>query len=244
MKRILITVAGFCITVMLASHRANAVEGLTVVTTPPGAEVVLKGEATVSGQPPVTFTYLLAGEYSLVVKKFGYEEYRTRLLLNPAQPQQISVELSPKTGVKAAFRSMIIPGWGQRYANRKTTGFVFSLLFVGAGIAFLDCESEFQDREDIYQARLDEYDSALRRGTTIDELSQSHSALVDAQQDAYNAEDDRRIAAGIVAGIWGLNVLDALLFTPQERATFSIKGIAVAPSADADGFRLTLSRAF
>jgi hypothetical protein len=244
LKRILITVAAFCIGVMPTSHKANAIEGLTVVTTPPGAEIVLKGEATVSGLSPVTFTYLLAGEYSLVVKKNGYEDYRTRLLLNPAQPQQISVELSPKTGAKAAFRSMIIPGWGQRYGGRKTTGLVFSLLFVGAGIAFLDCQSEFRDREDAYLARLDEYDAAMKSGVTIDELAQYHSALVEAQEDAYDAEDDRRIAAGIVAGIWGLNILDALLFTPTERASFSIKGIAVAPSADAHGVRLTLSKAF
>lgn len=222
----------------------STVEGLTVVTTPPGAEVALRGEASVSGLSPINFTYSLIGEYSLIVKKYGYEDYKTRLMLDPARPQQISVELSPRTGFKAALRSMIIPGWGQRYTNRKTKGFMFSVLFVGAGLTLLNNENKFQDREDAYLARLDEYDAAVRRGATIDELSRYHVALVDAQERTYDAESDRRIAAGVVVGIWSLNVLDALLFAPRERATFNIKGVALAPSADAQGVHLTLSRAF
>jgi len=229
---------------LLVSAQVSTGEGLTVVTTPPGAEVALKGEASVSGLSPITFTYSLLGEYSLIVKKYGYEDYKTRLMLDPARPQQISVELSPKTGFKAALRSMIIPGWGQRYADRKTKGFVFSVLFVGASLALLDNASKFQDREDEYLARLGEYDAAVGRGASIDELTRYHATLVEAQQQAYDAEDDRRIVAGVVAGVWGLNVLDALLFAPRERATFSIKGIAVVPSADAQGVRLTLFRAF
>lgn len=214
------------------------------MTTPPGAQVALKGEASVSGLSPVTFSYSLTGEYSLIVKKYGYEDYKTRLALDPAHPQQISVELSPKTGFKAALRSMIIPGWGQRYEDRKTKGFMFSVLFVGAGLVLLDNQNKFQDREDAYLTRLAEYDAALNGGASIDELTGYHAALVDAQHRAYDAEDNRRIAAGVVAGIWGLNVLDAILFAPRERATFSIKGIAMTPSADAQGVRLTLSRAF
>jgi len=244
LKRILITVAGFILLPLFAHAQADESVGLTVVTTPPGAEVVVQGEAKVAGLSPVTFDYSLAGEYSLIVKKFGYEDYHTHLILNPAQPQQISVELSPKTGVKAAMRSMIVPGWGQRYVDRKTKGFIFSLLFVGAGLVYLDRENEFQDLEDAYLARLEDYDAALGRGASIDELRHYHSSLVSAQQDAYDAEDDRRIAVGVVAGIWGLNVLDALLFTPKERAGFSIKGIALAPSVSAQGVRLALTRAF
>jgi len=178
------------------------------------------------------------------VKKYGYEEYKTRLMLDPARPQQISVELSPKTGFKAALRSMIIPGWGQRYTDRKTKGFVYSVLFFGAGLTLLDIENKFQDSEDEYLERLGEYDAAVGRGVSIYELTRYHAALVDAQQEAYDAEDDRRITAGVVAGIWGLNVLDAFLFAPRERAAFGIKGIAVVPSADAQGVRLTLTGAF
>jgi hypothetical protein len=244
LKRILITVAGFLFFSTAAFAQASAVEGLTVVTTPPGAEVALKGEASVSGLSPVTFSYSLTGEYSLIVKKYGYENYKTRLVLDPVHPQQISVELSPKTGFKAALRSMIIPGWGQMYEARKSRGYMFGVLFVGAGLVLIDNQNKFQDREDAYLARLAEYDGAVRSGASIDELTGYHAALVDAQRKAYDAEDNRRVAAGVVAGIWGLNVLDAILFAPRERATFSIKGIAVAPSVDAQGVSLTLSRAF
>ena len=244
MKRILITVAGFWLIPALVPAQPGTTGGVTITSAPPGAEVMLEGEARVSGLSPITFSYLLVGEYSLTVKKHGYEDYKTCLILDPARSQQVHVELSPKTGAKAALRSGLIPGWGQRYGERKTTGFLASVLFVGAGLTFLDAESTFQDREDDYSACLESYDAAVRRGTSIDELIRLHTALVDAQQEAYDAENNRRLTAGIVVGIWGLNVLDALLFTPNERATFSIKGIAIAPSADGQGVRLTLSKAF
>jgi hypothetical protein len=47
-----------------------------------------------------------------------------------------------------------------------------------------------------------------------------------------------------VAGVWGLNILDALLFTPRENAIFSVKGISVAPSTGADYAGITLSSRF
>lgn len=218
--------------------------GLIVVTSPPGAQVMVGGEADLVGISPITFTYPLLGSYELTVKKYGYEDYRTQLLLDPAHPQQLNVELSPKTGLKAALRSTIIPGWGQRYNGHKTRSFAFASLFTGALVVFLAVDQDFRDREDDYLVRVDEYDDALLGGASIDELSARHRALVSAQEAAYEAESDRRIALGALVGIWGLNVLDAFLSVPDERATFAIKGVSVTPSAGTDGIQLTLSKAF
>ena len=219
-------------------------DGLTVVTTPPGAEVTLNGEADLSGISPITFSYPTLGEYSLTVRKHGYEAYKSSLLLDPAKPQQVLVELSPKTALKAGLRSMVIPGWGQRYSENKSRGLLFSALFVGSAIVLLDAHSTFKDREDDYNRRLAEYDNAVDQGGTIQELSVHYDALASAQSNAYDAESNRRIAAAVVVGVWGLNVVDALLSSPGERATFSVKGVAVEPSAGADGLRVTLSKAF
>lgn len=217
---------------------------MIVITSPPGAQVRVDGEADLAGISPLTFTYPLLGDYELTVKKYGYEDYRTRLMLDPAHPQQLNVELSPKTGLKAALRSAVIPGWGQRYNDHKTRSFVFASLFTGALVVFLTVDQDFRDREDDYLVRMGEYDDALLRGASMDELSARYGALVSAQEVAYDAESDRRIALGALVGIWGLNVLDAFLSVPDERATFAIKGVSVTPSAGTDGVQLTLSKAF
>lgn len=243
MKRILITVVWFaCLPIAVCAQSVSS-GSLTIVTTPPGAEVTLEGEALLSGISPITFSYPAIGEYKLKVTKYGFETYKTRLLLDPSKPQQVAVELSPKTAVKAALRSMVFPGWGQRYTDQKSKGFLFGACFTGAALVLLGTETKFQDRQDDYYNRLAEYDRAVARGATYEQLSVRYDALSAAQKKAYDAESGRRIAAGVVIGVWGLNVIDALLFSPNERATFSIKGLSVAPTAD-DGFRVTLSRAF
>ena len=218
--------------------------GLTVVTTPPGAQVTLDGEADLSGISPITFTYPAIGEYKLRISKRGYEGYATRILLDPSKPQQVAVELSPKTAAKAALRSALIPGWGQRYTERKGKGFLFSTLFIGAGVTLVATHMEFTDRRDDYYARLADYDRAVNHGASYDELSSLHADLAQAQDRAYDAESHRKIATVVTIGVWGLNVIDALLSSPGERATFSIKGLTVAPSSGDGSVGVTLSRAF
>ncbi len=244
MKRILITVAWLLILPLAGWAQGTLAGGLTVVTTPPGAEVILDGEANLSGLSPITFSYPAIGEYKLTIRKYGFEEYRTRLLLDPSKPQQVAVELSPKTGIKAALRSAVIPGWGQRYTGQKGKGFLLSASFVASALVLLNEDTEFRDRRDEYESRLSEYDNAVNRGETYTDLSRRYTLLTRAQTKAYDAESRRRISAGIVVGVWGLNVIDALLFSSSERATFSIKGLSVAPTSDNGGLKVTLSRAF
>ena len=241
MKRILIAVASIFFLPALCPAQTGS---LTVVTSPPGAEIVLEGEADLSGVSPITFGYLLIGEYRLTVRKHGFESYSTTLILDPAQPQQVNVRLSPKTAAKAALRSFLIPGWGQKYSGQRTKSLFFGALFFGSAINLYMTHNDYVDKRDEYVQRLDEYDDAYASGGNITYLERSHAAMVDAQLTAHDAESDRRLAAGITIGIWGLNLIDALLFTPTERATFSIKGLTIIPSADPTGAGVTLTMAF
>jgi len=217
---------------------------LTVRTSPPGAELVLDGETSISAVTPAVFRYPLIGEYRLTVKKHGFEQYETRLVLDPSQPTQLDIELTPRTGLRAAIRSIVLPGWGQYYGERKTKGFAFGVLFLGAATALLVTHDDFESKEDDYLARLADYDRAAASGSTYAELQRLHGLMADAQEEAYDAENARRVAAGLTVGIWALNVVDALLFTPRDRATYSVKGISIEPSANSGTVGLTLTKAF
>ena len=204
----------------------------------------LKGDAEVSGVTPTLFHYPLVGEVELIIKKFGYEDYHTRLVLDPVRTTHINVELTPKTSLKAASRSLFIPGWGQRYASKHRKGAAFSVGFALSVVAYLLADNDFNDKEDIFRSRLDEFDQAVLDGSSRNDLELRLKELNEAQNDAYDAENIRRFTIGAAIGIWGLNVLDALFTSAGAKEVVTIGGLTVVPSADQQGIRLSLTRSF
>ena len=222
---------------------AQGMGDLTVRSNPAGAQVRLTGDLVVSGVSPVRFTQLLVGSYKMEVKKTGYESYTGRLLVDPSKPMDIAVTLSPKTRMKAAARSLFIPGWGQRYAGKTVKGNLFTFLAISSVVAYFIADDEFDYRYDNYNRWLDRYDETAASGS-IGELTSLKASLDEAQDKAYDAENVRRVAIGSVIAVWGLGVLDALLFMPQEKASFSIKGVAIKPATDFNSVSLTLAKSF
>ena len=217
---------------------------LTVQSSPPGAQIILKGDAVVTGVAPTTFRYPLFGDYEVILKKRGYESYKTRVVLDPSRLMQLDVELTRKTAVRAAVRSIFFPGWGQYYTERKTKGIVFDVLFAGALVSYLIADHNFNIKEERYLRRLAEYDRAVGAGESHEQLSHRLTALTEAQKAAYDGEDIRRAAGGAMAGIWGLSILDALLLTQKEKASVTVEGLTLAPSGDFHGIGFTLTGSF
>ncbi len=219
--------------------------GLIVRTQPPGAVATVSGELTVSGVTPVLFQQPLIGDYKLTLKRYGYETYKTHLVLDPSKQMTLDVTLSPKTRFKAVVRSLFIPGWGQRYTEQKTKGGLLTAMIVGTGVAYLFADHRFDDRYDTYLYRLRRYDSLAVHGT-VEELRSAKQELDKAQDKAYDAENIRRATIGVAIGIWVVNVLDLLFFFPEEHSTFSVKGVTITPSASLkDGsVGITLTKGF
>jgi len=219
-------------------------KGLVVRSDPQGALVELKGEATVTGITPTIFQYPFVGDYDLVIKQRGYENYHTRVFLDPARRIELDITLTPKTRFKAAVRSMVFPGWGQRYSDRKGRGLAFLILSVGASAAYLVADHNFNIKYDRYDRRLNEYDRAVAQGARHDDLVVLSSLLNDAQKEAFDMEDVRRFTIGAAAAIWGLNVLDALLSSPQHGGIVTVNDLTVTPTTDGLTFGLALSHSF
>ena len=68
--------------------------------------------------------------------------------------------------------------------------------------------------------------------------------LTKQQEKAYDAENDRRFAIGSVIAVWSLSVLDALFFFPEEKGSFTVKGLSVTPQADMKNISVNLSYEF
>jgi len=218
--------------------------GFSVTSSPPGAEVMLSGDAVVVGITPTTFLHPLMGEYNVTLRKYGFENYKSRVTLDPAKPLTLDVKLTPKTKLKSAVRSLFIPGWGQRYTEQKGKSFVFNLLAAGSVAAFLLADDEFRYRRDLFNAVSHTYDSSASAGAGYERMQQLHTELVAKQKKAYDAETTRRATIGAVIGVWGLSVLDAVLFFPSEHGTFTVGGISVEPNTSPGTLGLKMSRRF
>lgn len=227
------------ITLASLSTKAQS-PGLNITTSPPGAEVILIGDAIISGVTPVVFRQGLIGRYEVQIVRRGYESYSTTIVLDPTQPYYLNITLSPRTRYKAAARSLFIPGWGQKYSEKGSKGFLFQLGLFGAGLAYLITDHDFQWKYDDYLDRRQEYNAA----TTYVEQERTYTRMAEAKKSAWEAEETRRFTIGLGVGLWALNVIDALLFFPDNRETFSYKGVALTPAIENQRVGFALSARF
>jgi len=243
LKRTL-TMAALALMLAVTKSAHGTDGGFAITSSPPGAEVTLEGEAVVVGITPTTFLHPLVGDYRVTVRKYGFENYRSRVILDPAKPLALDIRLTPKTRLKSAVRSLFIPGWGQRYTEQKTKSFVFNLLAAGSVAAFLLADEEFRYRRDLFDDVKRVYDSSASAGAGYERMQQLHTELTAKQKKAYDAESTRRATIGAAIGVWGLSVLDALFFFPSEHGTFSVGGLSVEPNAKPGVFGLQMTRRF
>ncbi len=233
--------AGFFL-LSTAAHLCAQSVGLVVNSNPPGAQVVVKGDAELAGVTPTRFQQRLIGTYNITVKKSGYESYSTKLVLDPSREATVDATLTPKSAMKAGLRSLFIPGWGQRYSEKKTKGYLFTIGAALAAGGFLIADGNFNNKFDDYEIALDRYNNA----TTDERRRQLFPELQSAQNHAYDAENMRRVAIGVFAGVWALNVLDALLFFPHDHDDEEIttQKLSITPQTDFNTVGVQLSVAF
>ncbi len=213
---------------MLSTAAASHAQRITVVSEPGGAIARLVGDAEVAGITPVTFGQPLFGAFQLIVSKPGYETQRRWVVLDPSRAIEFEVRLSPKTRLKAAMRSVIIPGWGQRYTDHHGKALLFAGLAVGSGIAYLIADHRFDSKYDEFKDVEDRYHAA----STTAERMRLWGEMAAARRDAYDAEDLRRITIGAAIAVWGLNLLDVLISSPGRSSQVSVKNLSIMPTAD------------
>ena len=195
-----------------SSDKNAQTKGIIISSVPQGTMVYLKGEFEFYGRTPLVLPYRLYGKYRIKAFKSGYESINTVYDFTGEKGGTFMVKLRPKTRTKAFARSLLFPGWGQYYSNRKTSG----TLFLTATMAALFGLAKDQSR---YQKALSEYDQALVRFRQENNSYEDQKAAFDDLQNAItrvkNSRNQRNISAGILAGIWLLNALESMLFFPD-----------------------------
>ena len=151
-----------------------------------------------------------------------FEEVKTALKPPPPPPGA-----KPPSRMGFAFRSLIVPSWGQFAAHRKVAGFIFAggtvLALANAGRT----QTAYQDARDSY--------NKAGPGSDFDALFKKYD----------KAAGDRNTGSYLLGTIWLANVVDAFFSKPPEsrhanRAIPPSFGLALSPSRATFIFRRDL----
>jgi hypothetical protein len=196
----------------LAQNESPA-EGVLFLSAPAGTTIRLKGAFKFAGKTPFTISQRLIGRYSLQAAKPGYERKRMTIEFNREFSRNITIDLQPLSPAKAAFRSTLLPGWGQHYKGQSGRSIFFAGVTLGVGAVavatYLNHRSDLDELEQAEQA----YQQSVNRNVDEAQLALSNWQAKQTQADDSRTRYQRMLA--ITAGLWTLNILDALLMPPR-----------------------------
>ncbi len=217
-----------------ATARSQTSPVVSVTSKPSGATVILSGDYTVAGITPTSFSQNLLGLYRIAVHHEGYETYHSTVVLSGREAVALDIKMVAKTRVRAAMRSLLIPGWGQRYVDSRTKGTLLTIgtlaTVVTAGVMHL----RYDSRRDDY----DDFNTLYYQTRSVEEREKMLAKRYALQKDAYDAERDRNIVLGVLVGIWAYNLLDAILFFPDYGLSVSGTNLGFYPDSNLKGIRV------
>lgn len=219
---------------------AQSSGNILINSNPQGSLVNLIGEVTYSGVTPVFFERPLVGRYKIEVIRRGYESYKSVAYFSESQKAQLDIKLKRKTRTKAFFRSLIFPGWGQRYNYQKTKATLLPLATIGAVIGYVVVKDDYDDKVVRYNASKVAFAEAER----WDELARLEALTWAAQTDANDAEGKLNVVKGLVVGLYIYNLLDAFLFFPDYDSYTEYKAITLKPEISRDRAAISLAVGF
>jgi hypothetical protein len=185
---------------------APAAGSITVLSRPAGAAVRLAGEQVVVGRTPITIQHGLVGRYELRTLEPDYGTVKRTLFLDGISADTVWITLHPRSAGGAGLRSLVMAGWGQGYGHHPGRGVAFFCVALAAGAGVTVTEVRYRHRLDALRDAVPSYQA-------------------EASKRADDARKLRQIAIGTLAGVWGLNVIEAMVHfpsVPSDRMYLSI----------------------
>ena len=183
---------------------------LHVTSNPPGSMVSL-GKLGVHHTPAV-LRAVKPGDYEARATMRGYRTTVQQFTVSPHTRNRLEIQLFPVSRVHMAWRSLLLPGWGQYYGGHYSSGTTFLLAGLGAATGATVGYLLYNRSVDDYNNSVVRYDNAF----TLQEVELASEAMID----AHEAADSRfvlRQAMFIAAGVvWGINMAHVFISGPSE----------------------------
>ena len=180
------------------------------------------------------------GNYKITAVKPGYEKSKVQYYFKGTESGTLRLRLAPKTRFQAGIRSLVFPGWGQLYSERKNSGIFLSLIQAGAGVFTLLAHNDYNNAYKEYQ---DAWDDLINE-KSYDLYKEKKDVYEAKYKKAENAFNKRQTWLYITGGIWLYNFLDSILFFPSfdnEVFNRSLPGISVSFQNQTVGLSMTYS---
>ncbi|HMB01906.1 MAG TPA: DUF5683 domain-containing protein [Spirochaetota bacterium] len=168
----------------------------------------------------VSAQYLISGELTemgteiiitcrLVSVNTGRIRRSARITINSSVmlPAAAAALLSPIKPITSAFRSLLVPGWGQFYNDHNIRGAVYTGLWAASILSVLYCELSRQQSYDSYLQSYNEYKTADNKSDTLDKWNNAEKEY----DRALMFEDVRNYSIYAMAAITGSAVMDAVI---------------------------------
>ncbi len=227
----------------VAQSKEGGMQNLvTVISSPMGVVVQLDGEYKYVGRTPFIVPYAVVGRYELKASKSGYQSLRRVMTFTGDASQELELNLKIKTRLKALGRSMLIPGWGQFYADRKTAGTIFTIATATAAFMLLKTQYDYRDTSRKYENLLA---SSQLGGLSYDQQRQVLGTVQETWLEVGRKADRRDLNLYILAGLWMLNMIDAQVFFPNFGNEIRVyQHLSLNSTTIPDGLGLGLSYSF
>lgn len=196
----------------VVAQNYNLQKRLFIISAPSGTTIQLKGPYTFFGKTPFTISQNLAGPYKLIATKRGFESKDMEIDFNDDLSQTLTITMQPLSRLKATYRSLLFPGWGQRYKGVSGRGLLFTGLVAGAGIGTLVTRSNYQSDHDDLDAARTNYLNSLNQDFAAAQAAWTNWQA--AYRHAQHSYDRYKRAVLITSSIWAINVIDAFFMSP------------------------------
>jgi hypothetical protein len=192
---------------------------LEITGQPKGSTVLINGQITPYSEKGVE---LPVNNYEVEINHSGYMKKKSTVPIEPEQVYSLNGSLAPKTKPAAVYRSMIFPGFGQYYQEKKVRRYIYPAIFIGAAAASFYCGViKYNDAVDNYNEIKEKYQKAFSE----DEINLLWSQMSDAYDNIQNNKDLGNYFFATSVAVYFLNVLDALILPApyEKKIDFSYK---------------------
>jgi hypothetical protein len=202
---------------------------LSVLGSPKNAEIAVDDSSL--GYLPMQKAKILYGAHKVTVAKPGFFTFRKDILISSHDPYLLNITLEAKSKYSALLYSTLLPGSGQIYSGRTTTGIILGASTLGCATVSLLFTSDYNDKNDQYMIDKKAYDN----NTDLGKMDALYKTTQDSYSEMEDAHQRAQIMWGLTIAVWFYNMADAVFFFPGQNSP------DLSAETDASGSKLVFS---
>jgi hypothetical protein len=194
-----------------AQESRTAAKSLEFRTDLPWSLLVLKGDAKISGVSPLRVPGPATGDYWLIAEGRGFEKQRGRVSIRLDEEGSRIVGQGALPPQQNFMRSLLFPGYAQFRYGEAGRGILMTAAAVASLVFIVEAQDDLWEEGD----EKDAIESELARTTNSADRTRLQNDLREAEEEESLARAERNLFLFSTAGVWGVSMVDAMLFSPR-----------------------------